>query len=158
MAETTHCKQCSEPMHRQVIGTLSGEDGALKIAVANFPALVCGRGHRQFITGDFPIKLLQQVMKGDNGGLPAGKKQGMLFKKYQCSGCGAALGSDGAPRAIGREVSVAEDAELHVEMTVPVYTCTSCGREQLRSSDEIAGHAPAALAHLFQAANLKPPG
>lgn len=158
MAETPHCRQCHEPMHQKAIGTLAGEEGPLRIEVADFPALVCERGHRQFITNDFPMKLLQEVMKGDGGGLPTGKKQGLLFKKYQCSACGAPLGSDASPHAIERDVSVADDTRLHVEITAPVYTCTSCGKEQLRASDDVTGRVPAALAHAFQAANLKPPG
>ena len=104
MAEAPICNQCSTPMHPQSIGTISGEDGILKVSVSDFPALVCERGHRHFIARDFPMKLLEKLAECDKTGLASSKKQGLLFKKYHCVKCGEPLGAEGEPRAFGFEV------------------------------------------------------
>lgn len=157
MADTTSCKQCNTPMQAQSIGSLTGEEGVLRIAIADFPALVCERDHRQFITRDFPLKLMEQLADGNKTGLPAGKKQGLLFKKLHCSRCDALLEIAAMPRTFACTATVA-DAALRVELTVPVYVCPACKCEQLRESGEIEGLVPAALAHAFQGAGIRPPG
>ena len=156
MAEANICRQCSAPMQLQSIGTVAGEDGVLKISVSDFPALVCERGHRQFISRDFPMKLLEKLADGDKTGLPAGKKQGLLFKKCHCGKCGEPLGADGESRPFGFDVKLADAPQMRVEFTLPVYKCAACGEQQLRDRDEIEGLVPAALAHGFQAAGFRP--
>jgi ribosomal protein L34E len=156
MAEASICKQCSAPMQLQSIGTVAGEDGVLKISVSDFPALVCERGHRQFVARDFPVKLLENVAASDKTGLPAGKKQGLLFKKYHCGRCGEPLGAEAEARPFGFDVNLADAPQMRVEFTVPVYKCTACGEQQLRDRAEIEALVPAALAHGFQAAGFKP--
>lgn len=156
MAISSNCKQCDAPMRLQSIGSVAGEEGALKVSIADFPALMCERGHRKFITRDFPLQLLEQVASGDKTGLPAGKKQGLLFKKYYCGQCGNPLTAESAPRPFGFDVKLADVPPIRVELTVPVYKCSSCGKEQLRQRGEIEELAPAALAHVFQGAGINP--
>ena len=156
MAEANICRQCSAPMQLQSIGTVAGEDGVLKISVSDFPALVCERGHRQFISRDFPMKLLEKLADGDKTGLPAGKKQGLLFKKCHCGKCGEPLGADGESRPFGFDVKLVDAPQMRVEFTLPVYKCAACGEQQLRDRGEIEGLVPAALAHGFQAAGFRP--
>lgn len=158
MADSINCKQCGEPMRFRSIDSVTGEEGVLKISIAGFPTLECERGHRQFFARDFPIQLLEQVAADDRTGLPAGKKQGLLFKKYHCGKCGAQLTSESAPRAVGYDVKIADIPKMRVELTVPVYKCASCGQEQLRAAGEMEELAPVALAHVFQAAGIKPQG
>ena len=40
------------------------------------------------------------------------------------------------------------------ELEMPVYKCTGCGKEQLRSAKELQGHAPQAIAALNDAAGF----
>ncbi len=46
---------------------------------------------------------------------------------------------------------------IGVDLTMPVYRCSACGKEQLHSLKEIRKLTPEALAHAFQAADI-PPG
>jgi len=156
MAENANCKLCDTPLGLKIISPVAGEEGVLKVSIADFPGLECERGHRQFISSDFPMQLLEQVTSGDRVGLPAGEKQGLIFKKYQCGKCGEPLGTEGEPRPFGFDVTIAGATKMRVELTVPVYKCNSCGQEQVREAGEIEGLAPAALAHAFQAAGIKP--
>ncbi len=156
MADSINCRQCDTPMGLKIISPVNGEEGVLKISIADFPGLECQRGHRQFITRDFPMQLLEQVSSGDRIGLPAGKKQGLLFKKHHCGKCGVVLTGDGEPRPFVFDVQVEDASKMRVELTVPVYRCVSCGQEQVRESGEVEGLAPVALAHAFQAAGIQP--
>ena len=156
MAGANICKQCSAPMQQQSIGAVTGEDGVLKITVSDFPVLACERGHRQFIARDFPMQLLEKIAEGNRTGLAAGKKQGLLFKKYHCGKCGEPLGADSEARPFSFDVKLPDAPQMRVEFTLPVYRCAACGEQQLRDHGEIGGLVPAALAHGFQAAGLKP--
>lgn len=156
MADSNNCKQCSAPMQLKSIGTITGDEGVLKISIAEFPVRTCERDHRQFVSRDFPMQLLEQITAGDKTGLPAGKKRGLLFKKYHCGKCDAPLGPAGEPRPFGFDVQFADGVPMHIEFTLPVYTCASCGQQQLRERSEPEELAPAALAHAFQAAGIKP--
>ena len=156
MAENTICKLCETPLRLKIISPVNGEEGVLKISIREFPGLECERGHRQFVTREFPMQLLEQVTGADRVGLPAGSKKGLLFKKYHCGECDTPLDADGDERAFGFDVTVADASPMHVELIVPVYRCPSCGQEQVREAGEVEGLAPAALAHAFQAAGIKP--
>lgn len=158
MAESRNCKQCDSPMQFQSIGPVAGEEGVLKVSIADFPALACERGHRRFITRDFPLQLLKQVANKDRIGLPAAKKQGLLFKKFHCGECGELLGAESEPRVFAFDAVLSDVPSIHLELTVPVYKCKTCGKEQLRQREEIEELAPAALAHVFQGAGIKPEG
>lgn len=158
MADNTHCKRCDAPMRLQALDSVSGEDGILKVAIRGFPVLVCERGHRRFIARDFPVRLLHEVAAREKSVLPAGKKQGLLFRKYHCGKCGEQLAAVSQARPFEFDVKLADAPQFRVALTVPVYKCPSCGQEQLRDHGEIEGLAPSALAQAFQAAELKPEG
>ncbi len=156
MANGSKCRQCHTDMHPETIGTVSGEDGALKISMSGFPVMVCERGHKHFIAPDFPMKLLQHVATEDAVKLPAGKKKGLIFKDYLCGKCGEKLASTAESKPFGLDVKIGESPQFRVELNVPVYKCEACGIEQLRDREEVQAQTPAALAHGFQAAGLKP--
>lgn len=158
MADIIQCKRCEAPMRLQVLDSVSGEDGVLKVAIRDFPVLQCERGHRRFIARDFPVRLLHEVAAREKSVLPAGKKQGLLFRKYHCGKCGAQLAAGGESRPFEFDVELADAPQFRVALTVPVYRCPSCGQEQLRDHGEIESLAPTALAQVFQAAELKPEG
>ena len=156
MADSRKCRQCHTDMHPETIGTMVGEDGVLKISMSGFPVMVCERGHKHFMAPDFPMKLLQHVATEDEVKLPAGKKKGLIFKEYLCGKCGEKLGSEAEAKPFGFDVKVDDFPGFRVEINVPVYKCSACGLEQLRDREELQAQTPAALAHGFQAAGLKP--
>lgn len=156
MADTVNCKQCDTSMQPQSISSVSGENGVLKVSIADFPVLVCERGHRNFLSGDFPLRLLKEITAREKALLPSGKKKGLLFSKYHCGKCGELLAVENQPRPFEFDVRLTDIPQLRVALTMPVYKCASCGQEQLRDQGEIEGLAPTALAHAFQAAELKP--
>ncbi len=156
MADTILCRQCNTPVQRQSIDALSGEEGVVRIKVTGLPVLVCERGHRRFISADFPLKLLEQVA-GVKIDLPVARKQGLLFKKLHCSQCDVLLGADKASRTFQSSATVG-DATLAFELEVQVEVCTACKHEQLREEGLVEGSLSAALAHAFQGAEIRPPG
>lgn len=155
MADADNCKRCDAPMRMGLVDRMSGEDGVLRVAISDFPVMTCERGHRRFIAGDFPARLLKEVTVSKVL-LPSGKKKGLLFAKYRCGKCGEVLADAGESRPFEFSVALADAPQFRVELTVPVYRCTVCGQEQLRDREEIEGLAPAALAQAFQGAELRP--
>lgn len=156
MADVIRCRQCDSPMQQRAIDAVSGEDGVLKVSLANFPVLECERGHRRFIADDFPVRLLEEIAVREKGVLPSGQKKGFLFGKYHCGKCGGLLAVENQPRLFEFHVGLTDAPRFRVALTMPVYKCPSCGQEQLRDQGEIEGLAPSALAHAFQVAGLKP--
>lgn len=151
------CRQCKAAMSLLPIDPVCGEEGGLKVTLIHLPALVCPNTHRRFAMPQFPLKLLQHVSAKDIETLPEGKKSGFLFKRYQCGACGAAL-----EKGAGREETFDFDVTLEalppfrLELGAPLYKCTSCGKEQVRAREDLRKRLPAAMAHAFKAANLKP--
>ncbi|MFN7087081.1 MAG: hypothetical protein ACK4N4_10725 [Burkholderiales bacterium] len=157
MTDNAKCRQCETGMQLQPLGDASGEHGVLRITFRQLPALVCPNGHKRFAVPDFPLRLLDRLAGEDETKLPAGKKRGLIFKEYHCGSCDARLGAgDSQSRTFGFDVDLENLPDFRVELTAPVYRCASCGREQLRSLEEIQNLTPPALAHAFQAAGLKP--
>lgn len=151
------CKQCRAGLSLQPLDPVCGEQGGLKVTFIQLPALVCPNMHRHFATQEFPVIVLDRVAGKDMETLPAGKKSGLLFKHYYCSACGAEL-----EKGKGREETFDFDVALQglppfrVEMAVPLHKCTSCGKEQVRTLEEMQHLAPPAIAHAFKAAGLHP--
>jgi len=143
-------------MHPETIDTVSGEEGMVKVTMSGFPVMVCERGHRHFMVPDFPMKLVQRVARERHVTLPAGNKRGLIFKEYLCGKCGEKLGSDATAVPFGLEARLEDFPTFQVEISVPVYTCSACGQEQLRDGNMVRELAPVAMARGFQAAGLKP--
>ncbi|MGQ0750324.1 MAG: hypothetical protein ACT4PS_07310 [Betaproteobacteria bacterium] len=151
------CKQCKSAMSMQPVDPVCGEEGALKVTLIQLPALVCPNTHRRFVSPEFPLTLLERVSGSDVDTLPEGKKSGLLFKSYQCGGCGAMLEKESGRReTYDFDVLLQELPPFRVELEAPLYKCSACGTEQLRTRDELRKLLPAAMARAFKAANLKP--
>lgn len=156
-ATSMTCKQCKTGMSLQPLDPVCGEQGVLKVTFIQLPALVCPNMHRHFATPEFPILVLDRVAGKDMETLPAGKKSGLLFKHYHCSACGAELDKgDGREETFDFDLTLEELPTFRIELTLPLHKCTSCGKEQIRSLDEMQKLAPPAMAHAFKAAGLHP--
>lgn len=149
------CTRCRGKTEPAVLERTAGEDAPLALAVRGMPVLACERGHRQFVHADFARQLVEQLVGEDEAKLPAGREKGLLFKHYYCSDCGTEL--EGAParrETYALEVKVGDLRRFAVEVTMPVYRCPKCAKQQLHSLKEIRSHTPQALARAFQAADV----
>lgn len=156
MTRRDKCRQCDTEMHPETIDTVKGQHGMLQVTMSGFPVMVCERGHRHFMIPDFPMKLMQRVANERHITLPAGNKKGLIFKKYLCGRCGEKLGTDARAVPFGLEVGLEDFPIFRVEISVPVYTCSACGQEQLRDGNMVRELTAAAMAQGFQAAGLRP--
>jgi hypothetical protein len=152
------CSQCHGDTELTIIGFADGEADPLRIRLKGLPLLACEKGHRQFVRPQFPAELLQHLTQQDEPALPSGEKKGFIIKHYLCEDCGAELEAEPDHLhtfSIGIELDDLDAFE--VDLTMPVYKCTACAREQLHSLDEVRKLTPKALAQAFDAADIPPP-
>lgn len=152
------CTRCHGETELTVIDSTEGEAEPLVVAIRNLPVATCAQGHRQFVRPEFPAQLLDHLTTQDEPNLPAGDEKGLIRKHYLCEGCGAELEPKPDHRhTFSVDVALKDLDPIRVELTMPVYKCTACDKEQLHSLKEIRKRTPQALAHAFQAAEI-PPG
>jgi len=155
---STSCNRCHAETKLTIINFADGEANPLRIRLKEFPLRACPEGHRQFVRPDFAAELLQHLTEEDEPALPAGKEKGLIIKKYLCESCGEALEPKPDHRHIfSIDVGLKNLEPFGVDLTMPVYKCSSCGKEQLHSLKEVRKLTPAAMAHAFEAANIPPP-
>jgi hypothetical protein len=115
----------------------------------------CENGHRQFAHAKFAIKVLSHLTDVDGIKLPISNQKGRWFKRPVCSDCGASLEKEPSHQQAFRvDIPVAEASTFGIDLTMPVFRCRGCGKEQLRSRKEIQGRAPAALVRALRAAGI----
>ena len=135
-----HCARCSGACELKALPSVSGADGSLKITAHQFPVFACTKGHHAPVHGDFMIWLIREI-KSRGESLPAGKEQGLVFKKHLCGACGKELGAKPERRqAFPLEMKFEALAPFRLELELPAYKCTGCGKEQIRSAKELGGH------------------
>ena len=149
-----HCPRCSGACQLKTLASVSGEDGPLKVTALGLPVFACAKNHHVPVHGDFMIWLIREI-KSRGDGVPAGKEQGLLFKKHFCGACGKELAAKSERRqAFAQELKYEELAPFKLELEVPVYKCTGCSKEQLRSAKEVQGHAASAVVGINDAAGF----
>ena len=155
---STSCNQCHAETRITIVNFADGEDAPLRIRLKEFPLRACPEGHRQFVRPEFPLELLQHLTEQDEPELPAGEEKGLILKKYLCESCHEALEAKPDHRhTFPIEVELEDLDPFGVDLTMPVYRCSACGKEQLHSLKEVRKLTPAAMAHAFLAANIPPP-
>jgi hypothetical protein len=159
IAEGKPCPLCEAPLALRMLNEAMGDESPMRLTLRNLPVFACAAPHRYFVGQQFPIWLLNSLTDGDLAKVPAGAEKGLLFKKYACAECGAALPSSGGePRTFSASLAWKQTPGFTVDVTVPVFRCAGCGREQARSATEVGKLLPAALVHAFKAAGIKAPG
>ena len=137
-----------------MLAPVSGEDAPLKLTVYGMPVLVCAKDHKAPIHADFMLWLMQELRARESQ-VAAGKEQGMVFKKHLCGDCGKELGSTPERRqAFPFDLAYAEAPPFKVEIDMPIYKCTGCGKEQMRSAKDLHNHLPAAMVAINDAAGF----
>jgi hypothetical protein len=148
-----HCPRCPNPVEMKTLERISAEDAPLKLSVAGMPAAKCPKGHTAPIDRDFMLWLIQEL-KTRGAALPAAEAKGMLLKKYICA-CGRELASKSERRrAFPFDLAYQGAPAFKAEIDMPLYKCTGCGKEQLRSAKELQGHVAQAIAALNDAAGF----
>ena len=150
------CRTCHKPTEPLRLDAVSGEEKALTVTLHRLNLLSCPGGHKQFLRAEFPLELLNHLMQKDEPQLPVGDEKGLIFKNFFCHDCGREL----EPKADHRhsfsiQPELADQKDLKIDLTMAVYRCTGCGKEQLHSLKELHKLTPAALAHAFQAAGIQ---
>jgi hypothetical protein len=159
IGEGLPCPLCEGPLRARTLAEVAGDEAPMRLALRAFPVFACAAPHRYFLGRQFPVWLLNAMLDRELAKIPAGVEKGLLFKKYACGGCGAALPASGAePHTFSSSLAWNDTPGFVVDVTVPVYRCAGCGREQARSGAELAKLLPAALVHAFKAAGMKAPG
>lgn len=152
------CSRCKGETEVKIIGFSDGEADPLRIRLIDLPLLTCEQGHRQFVRPEFPAELLEHLTQLDEPELPTGEEKGLFLKRYLCEDCGSELEAKPDHRhSFSIDVELDEIDAFQVELTMPVYNCSSCGHEQLHSLKEVRKLTPAALAEAFKNAEIPPP-
>jgi len=153
------CPLCESPLAAKQLREVAGDEAPMRVALRGLPVFACEAPHRYFVGHEFPIWLLNALSDAELAKIPAGRQQGLVFRKFACGACGALLPSSGGePCTYSASLAWKETPGFVVDITVPVHTCPSCGLDQARSGAELAKLLPAALVHAFMAAGIKAPG
>ena len=140
-----HCARCSGACELKMLPSVSGEDGPLKLNVLQMPVFGCAKNHNAPVHRDFMIWLIQEI-RAREAQIAAGKEQGMILKKHLCGGCGKELAPKPERRQAFPYTLKYEDLPpFKLEIEMPLYKCTGCGKEQVRSSKDLHGHVPSAM-------------
>ena len=149
-----HCPRCSGTCQLTTLPSVSGEDGPLKVTAREVPVFACPKGHHAPVHGDFMIWLIREIRER-GAAVAAGNEQGMIFKKHFCGACGKDLAAKSERReAFALDMKYQELAPFKIELDLPVYKCTACGKEQIRSTRELHGHVANAAVGINDAAGF----
>ena len=148
------CAKCVSPCELKTLPSVDALDGSLKLTMLDFPVFACGKNHKLPVHRDFMLWLIQEI-RAREGQIAAGKEEGMIFKKHLCGACGKDL----APKPERREVypyelKYEELAPFKIRIDMPLYKCTACGKEQMRSTKELHGHVAQAIVGINDSAEF----
>ncbi len=135
-----HCPRCSGACELKTLPSVSGEDGPLKLTALQLPVFACAKNHHVPVHRDFMLWLIQEI-RAREAQVPAGMEEGMIFKKHLCGACGKELASKSERRqAFPFDLKYEDLAPFKLQLEMPVYKCTGCGKEQVRSTKDLHGH------------------
>ena len=149
-----HCARCSGTCELTTLPAVSGEDGPLKVTLNELPVFSCAKNHRAPVHGDFMLWLIQEI-RAREPQIASGREAGMVFKKHLCGDCGKELAPKPERReAFPYELKYDDLKPFRVQIEMPLYKCTGCGKEQIRSSKDLHGHVPAAMVGITDSAGF----
>lgn len=153
------CRQCSADAEVTRLGRVEGEDSGVRIVIEGLPALDCTNGHKRFLTPEFPLEFIGQVMQSD--GLitaePAVEK-GFFRKRAYCPGCGKELQADYSDTSSHQaEVAMPGNGPVKIELALPLCRCPGCQQEITLPKDSVQRGVMQAMSNAFRSAEI-PPG
>jgi hypothetical protein len=152
------CTACGGEAKITTLGSFSGEEGPVTVIVDGMPAMVCAKNHKRFLYPEFVARLMDFVADPEKiAPQPPAVKRGLIKKHYHCNGCNAELPASSAKKSECALEPIFKNAPpFKIVIRVALYKCEQCGREQVRSNEELAGSAFKAIAHGFRAADIHP--
>ena len=139
------CGKCSAATELKTLPSVSAEDGPLKLTVLEMPVFACAKNHKLPVHRDFMLWLIQELRTRESQ-FAAGKEEGMIFKKHLCGACGKELAPKPERRqAFPHELKYEDLAPFKLEFEMPLYKCSGCGKEQIRSTKDLHGHVAQAI-------------
>ena len=149
-----HCARCSGACELKTLASVSAENGPLKLSLLSLPVFACAKDHKVPVHRDFMIWLIQQI-RAHEGQIDAGKEEGMRFKKPLCGACGKELAAKSERRqAFPFELRYEDLAPFRLEFEMPLYKCSGCGKEQIRSTKDLHGRVPEIMMGINDAAGF----
>lgn len=131
------CPVCGGKLELTSIEKVVTENDSLTMSVHGMPAAKCAKNHAAPVHRDFLLWLLYELRERLASMLPAAQSKGLLFKKHLCA-CGKELpGTPQQRQAFPFDLAYEDSPAFKVELEVPVYKCEGCGKEQLRSLDDM---------------------
>jgi DNA-directed RNA polymerase subunit RPC12/RpoP len=148
------CARCSGACELKALPSVSGEHGPLKLDVLEMPVFACPKNHRIPVHRDFMLWMIQEI-RAHEAQIAAGKEEGLLFKKHLCGACGKELAAKPErQQAFPYELKYEELKPFKVEVEMPLYKCTGCGKEQIRSAKDLHGHVAEAIVGINDSAGF----
>ena len=148
------CAKCVSPCELKTLPSVDALDGALKLTMVNFPMFACAKNHKLPVHRDFMLWLIGEIRARESQ-IAAGKEEGMIFKKHLCGACGKDLASKSERRQeFPYDLKYEELAPFKVLIDMPLYKCTACGKEQIRSTKDLHGHVAQAIMGINDAAGF----
>jgi len=148
------CAKCSGACELKALPSVSGEHGPLKLNLLEMPVFACPKNHKTPVHRDFMLWMIQEI-RAREAQIAAGKEEGLLFKKRLCGACGKELAAKPERRqAFPYELKYEELKPFKVEVEMPLYRCTGCGKEQIRSAKDLHGHVAQAIVGINDSAGF----
>jgi len=158
MTAAKSCRQCGAELALARLDAMRGEESGLALSIEGMPAYTCVKGHKRFLTADFPLRLIDSLAKADAPNLPMAQKKGLLKKRYLCPGCGGELPDEAGTHATHEHALALKDsAPFSATLSVPLYHCSGCGVAAMRPGDEMTNALMKAATQAFRSAGI-PPG
>lgn len=158
MTTAKSCKQCGAELALARLEAMRGAESGVTLSIEGMPAYACAKGHKRFLTPDFPLRLIDSLAKAATPDLPVAQKKGLLKKRYLCPGCGGELPDEAGTHAtLERALALKDSAPFNATLSVPLYRCGGCGVSAMRPGAETTNALMKAAAQAFQSAGI-PPG
>ncbi|MDH4191887.1 MAG: hypothetical protein OEW21_17000 [Betaproteobacteria bacterium] len=159
MSHAKTCRQCGAEVALTRLPRAQGEDSGVRVEIEGMPAYLCARGHKRFLTPDFPLHLIEKLLNADGTfSAPHANKRGLIRKRYHCPGCGGDMPAESGRHASARHrIEFSDSATVDVALTLPLYRCARCEHDVLHPRQEVQRALMDAAASAFRSANV-PPG
>jgi len=150
------CKECKGLMSLRALEPIDGEQRGVHMRIEGMPAMQCAEGHKRFVAPEFAVKMMEALLADPLVPLEGAAQKGLLKKRYCCPGCGRELAGDNGRVEAKRVLEMKGLDAFGVQVDLPKYRCTGCGRESVEPRDAMVDDLMKASVQAFRAAQVAP--